>query len=318
MTKPPVKTERERILVIRLGALGDLVLCFQGFEEIRQHHQTAEIALLTMPAYATFGRMMPWFDTVFVDERAPVSDTARWRQLLNTIRDYHPHRVYDLQGKLRQTLLYMGLGGPFGPEWSGAAPFCSHPRRWPPTPNMNYTDFVEAQLRRAGVPAAIEPDLSWLDAPLENITLPESYVLLVPGCSPGREYKRWPPQAYADLAQRLHAQGVGAVAVGTKADRAAIQALCAAAPTVVDLCARTDLKQLARVSRGARAVIGNNSGPTHMAAAVGAPTIMLMDETAATVWSCPAAKNSRWIQGNPLSQLSVDEVFVTLLQMLNQ
>lgn len=304
--------------MIRLGALGDLVLCFQAFEEIRQHHQTAEIALLTMPAFAAFGRMMPWFDAVFVDERAPFSDRKKWRHLLDTVRNFHPHRVYDLQGKLRQTLLYAGLGGPWGPEWSGAAPFCSHPRRWPPTPSMNYTDFVEAQMRRAGVPAAVGPDLSWLDASLEGITLPKEYVLLVPGCSPGREYKRWPPSAYADLADRLQAQEVASVAVGTKADRTAIQALCAAAPKVVDLCGRTDLKQLAHVARGARAVIGNNSGPTHLAAAVGTPTIMLMDETANTVWSCPPAKNSRWIQGKPLSELSVDEVFVTLLQMLNQ
>ncbi|NTU77368.1 MAG: glycosyltransferase family 9 protein, partial [Alphaproteobacteria bacterium] len=40
----------ERILIIRLGALGDLVLCFQAFQSIRNAHPKAEIALLTMPA----------------------------------------------------------------------------------------------------------------------------------------------------------------------------------------------------------------------------------------------------------------------------
>ena len=142
---------QERILVIRLGALGDLVLCFQAFQAIRNAHPKAEIALLTMPVFAGFARQMPWFDQVLIDPRAPRWRLDAWWRLARQVRAFAPTRVYDLQGKFRQTILFGLLGGPLGPEWSGAAPGCSHPRLWPPVKGTHFTDFIAAQLERAGV-----------------------------------------------------------------------------------------------------------------------------------------------------------------------
>src|ERR1700731_2724161 len=58
--------EKKRVLIIRLGALGDLIVCFQAFHEIREAHKTAEIVLLTAPEYADFARSMPWFNRVMI------------------------------------------------------------------------------------------------------------------------------------------------------------------------------------------------------------------------------------------------------------
>ncbi len=153
-TSPMARTPKnQRILVIRLGALGDLVLCFQAFHEIRAAYPNAEIALLTMPAFAEFARSMPWFNRVIVDERPSFLEIGKWKKLIREIRAFGPAQVFDLQGKLRQTLLYFLLG-PSRIEWSGAAPFCDHPRLWPPKKGMHFTDFVAAQLRLANVPSA--------------------------------------------------------------------------------------------------------------------------------------------------------------------
>jgi ADP-heptose:LPS heptosyltransferase len=309
---------RERILVIRLGALGDIVSCFQSFHEIRLAHPGAEIAFLTTPAFVAFARRMPWFDRVIVDPRPSAWHPDQWRQLLKDVRSFAPTRVYDLQGKLRQTMLYMLLGGPLGPEWSGRAPLCSHPRFDPPQPGMHYTEFLARQMRLAGVKEQKPADLSWLDGPIDEFALPERFVVLVPGCSPHREYKRWPPKSFAALAQKLAARGLGAVAVGTLHDVAAVSAIHALAPDVMDLSGRTDLFRLAGLLRKAEGCLGNDTGPTHIAAALGTPTLTLISDRIDAEWVHPRGVCAGWLQGKPLEALGVDEVLLALDGLLDR
>ena len=288
--------------------LGDIVLCFQAFHEIRLAHPDARIVLLTMPAFADFARSMPWFDEVLVDSRAPAWRMDAWWRLVRSVQRFNPTRVYDLQGKFRQNILFGLLGMP---EWSGASPLCSHPRLWPPLPKMHFTEFVEAQLRRANVPSAPPPDLKWLDAALD-VELPKKFVVIIPGCGAGRDYKRWSAESYAELARRLQEKGFGVVAIGTAADAESIQAVRALAPDIVDLTGQTSLYQLGHLARRATAVVGNDSGPTHLMAAVGAPTLALISERVNADWSSPRGAQANWLQGRPLAELSVDKVFVAL------
>lgn len=299
----------ERILVIRLGALGDIVLCFAAFQAIRKAHSEAEIALLTMPAFASFAQSMPWFDKVLVDPRAPRWRLDAWYGLARRVKRFSPTRVYDLQGKSRQDVLYRLLGGAKrGPEWSGAANGCSHPRFWPPEPGMHFVDFVAAQLGRAGVYVDGAADTSWCDAPVGAFALPERYALLIPGCAPGRLYKRWPAARYAELALRLAEKGIGSVAIGTEADGAAVREIARRAPGLIDLCGRTSLAQVAALARRAECVVGNDTGPTHLAAAVGGRVVALMSDKVDPVWSAPKGPKASWVQGKPLVELGVGEV----------
>lgn len=316
MTTP--ENNPERILVIRLGALGDLVLCFQAFHEIRKAHPGAEIALLTMPAFADFARAMPWFNHVLIDERAPGWRLDKWAKLIDQIDAYAPSRVYDLQGKFRQSILFWLMAGPLGPEWSGAARFCKYPRLWPPKPGMHFTDFVAEQLRRANIPPQYEADLAWLDASLGAFSLPNRFVLMIPGCAPGREYKRWPPENYAVLAQSLHKKGYTSIAVGTAQDAEAIKSIRALSPDVLDFGGRTSLQQLAALARRSAYVIGNDTGPTHLAAAIGAPTLGLLSPQVNAAWSAPRGKHAHFLQGPSLAYISVDEVLLALAPHLDK
>lgn len=298
-----------KILLIRLGALGDLVLCMRAFASIRAHYPHADIALLTAPAFRGFTSLMPWFDSVLVDERPKLTDIRKWATLISSIKNFAPDFVYDFQGKLRQSLLYGCLGGPlWGPSWSGAAPLCSHPRLWPPQKGMHYTDFLHAQLDRAGVPLVDQYDLSWLDEPCPHLTLPDRFALLIPGCAPSRPYKRWPPEAYAELSQRLLAADITPMAIGTNADAQSIRAIQSLTPKVIDLSNQTTLPQLGYLARRAEIVIGNDTGPTHLAASVGATTVALMSDHVDPHWSAPQGAKTTWVQGSPLSSLSVEDV----------
>lgn len=312
-------TKRERILVIRFGALGDLIMCRQAFHEIRQAHQGAEIALLTTPPFEKFARSMPWFDTVIAAERAPLGRMDKWAGLIARLYRFAPKRVYDLQGKLRQSIIFWLLGGSaWGPEWSGAARGCSHPRLWPPAPGMHFVDFLAAQLRRADVPEALPADLSWLDAPLDGFHLPEKFALLIPGCSPKLMHKRWPAENYAALAERLQGQGIASLAIGTKAEAETIAALQRGAPAVIDLSGKTDLYQIAALARRAVCTIGNDTGPMHLAAAVGSPTLAVLSGHTDPVWSAPYGPKTAWVKHDPIDGVSVDEVFLALTALLDR
>lgn len=256
---------------------------------------------------------MPWFDHVIPDTRPKAYQLIEWFKLYRAVRNYAPSRVYDLQGKTRQAILYYLLGGARKKvEWSGAVKGCSHPRVWPPQPNMHYTDFVAAQMEKAGIKVGKTIDLSWLETPVGDFDLGTRYVLLIPGCAPSRPYKRWPAEHYAELAQLAIKKGLTVAAIGTKSDAQSIADIRALAPQVVDLSGKTSLKQVASLARGAEFVVGNDTGPTHLAAAVGARTVALMSDQVDPYWSCPRGPQTMWLQGSPLAKLSVERVMACL------
>jgi len=312
-----VTLEKEHILVIRLGALGDLVFCFQAFHEIRQAHPDADIALLTREPFAAFAASLPWFNRVIIDTHPTFATPVRWLKLRHEIASFAPSVVYDLQGKNRQTILYALLGGPFGPAWSGAAPLCKYPRPWPPAPGMSFPEFMAAQLRAAGVLSMPAPDLFWFDAPTAKFALPSHYAVLIPGCSPNALHKRWPPQKFATLAKKLHDKGLACVAVGTQADEDVVNSIKASVPELMDLCGKTTLFELAGVLRRAALAVGNDTGPLHIAAVLRTPTVALFSGKSDPIWSRPPGPNVAWRQSTNLEDLSVANVVAAIDTVLN-
>ena len=111
-------------------------------------------------------------------------------------------------------------------------------------------------------------------------------VVFAPGAAYGRA-KQWPPDRFAELAAALIARGDAIALVGAASDAAACrevheitQRLTGAAATrVVDLAGKTDLTMLAGLLAQARAVVANDSGAMHLAAAVGAPVVAIFGPT---------------------------------------
>jgi ADP-heptose:LPS heptosyltransferase len=107
------------------------------------------------------------------------------------------------------------------------------------------------------------------------LVLPPRYVVVHPGASvPARA---WAPERHAQLVERLVADGRDVVVTGAPADRALTAAV--AGRGAVDLGGATTLAQLAGVLAGADAVVVGNTGPAHLAAAVGTPVVSLFAPT---------------------------------------
>ena len=112
----------ERILVIKLGALGDIVLALGPFAAIRRDHPDAYICLLTTPAYAGLLAASPWFDEVRAEARVSLWKPGGWLALRRWLRESAFDRVYDLQTSDRSGWYFRLMGPGRRPEWSGIAP----------------------------------------------------------------------------------------------------------------------------------------------------------------------------------------------------
>lgn len=257
------------MLVIKLGALGDFVLAFGPFSAIRAHHPDAHITLLTTRAFTGLAEGSPWFDSVVTDDRPAWWNLPGLLRLRRALRGYD--MVYDLQTSGRSGW-YHRLAG--SPPWSGIAAGCSHPHA---NPNRNFMHTVERQrdqLAMAGIDAFPVPDTAWLtEAAIPP--LPSPYALLIPGAAPHRPRKRWPATQFAALATTLAERGQTPVVVGAAQDGPLAGIIQAAAPSAIDLTGRTSLRELAAVAARASLAVGNDTGPTHLAAALGTPCVTL-------------------------------------------
>jgi ADP-heptose:LPS heptosyltransferase len=272
----------KRILVIKLGALGDFVLAFGPFATIRAHHPDAAITLLTTAPFADLARASPWFDTVAVDARPAWWNLPGIFRLRQALRGFE--MVYDLQTSGRSSR-YHWLAG--APPWSGIARGASHPHANPGRNAMHTIERQQDQLRMAGIHDFARPDLAWL-AETPPAALPRPYAILVPGAAPHRPRKRWPAERFGALAALLGSRGLTPVIVGTAGDAPLAATILAVHPAAIDMTGRTTLRQLAAVTAGASLAVGNDTGPLHLAAAMGIPCIALF-----SAYSDPALTRPR-------------------------
>ncbi len=298
----------KKILVIRHGALGDIILCMKPFQDIRATYPDAYITLLTAPAFAGLARKMPWFDEIIEDDRPSIVWLADWVKLGVKLATQRFDLVLDLQGKLR-TAIYRNLflAGVKSAHW-----------KKPPQDQerIHRQQFVIERLRAAGVKDSGEVKLDWLSGSLEGLQLPERYAVFIPGSSAHRLYKRWPASYYASLARALHAKGLGIVLIGTETDADAIQSIKKEAEFALDLSGKTSLFQLASLLRGARLTVANDTGPMHLSAALGTPTLALYAHDVDPKLSGPVGPRCASLKRDDLSKLGVEEVVGALNQII--
>jgi ADP-heptose:LPS heptosyltransferase len=264
------------ILVIKHGALGDLVQAFGPFAAIRAHHPGAPITLLTTRPFAALMEKAPWFDRVAVDDRPPWWNLLAWRRLGQRLAAGGFGRVYDLQTSDRSSRLFLAMRL-YGarPEWSGIAPGASHPHANPNRDAMHTVDRQREQLAMAGIADFPAPDLGWLAGDAARFGLPTPYALIVPGAAPHRPAKRWPAEHYGALASHLAGQGMTPVVLGTAGEAPLGEAIRRLCPGAIDLTGKTRIADIAGLAAGAALAVGNDTGPMHLIAAMGTPALAL-------------------------------------------
>ena len=299
------------ILVIKHGALGDVVLATGPFQAIREHHADAHITLLTTKPYAKLLQNSPYFDEIWVDIRPKlwqISDVLALRKML---RSRQFDWVYDLQTSSRSSQYLKLLQAP-KPQWSGVASGCSHPHDNPNRAAMHTVERQREQLQMAGIPNVPQPNLDWLSESVDDQPVKKPYILLVPGGSAHRPAKRWPSDAYGALASYLADVDIQPVLIGAGAESGILSNIERQEPRALNLCNQTSFAQIAELARHANYAVGNDTGPMHIIAAAGCSSTVLFSHESDPKRCAPRGSHVSILRELELAQLPLETVVAEL------
>jgi ADP-heptose:LPS heptosyltransferase len=316
----------EKILVIQTGTIAEFVLSLAAMRRIRQAHPRDRITLLTLPAFEALARTSPYVNEV--DTGGAPDTPGAWLALRKRIKSARYSRVYDLQGSATTNSLFQMLR-PFPPAWSGPARGAKFRHRNPQRDRMHLLERQAEQLRDAGIwpdapvnPGdAPPPDLSWIvrrapeARPTPGAQAPRPFVLLVPGGKANEPERRWPVSAFSDLAARLFAAGYDIVIIGGPQESGLARTIQKSVGRARDLTGRTDFAQIALLGSRAVLAVGNDTGPLHLIAAAGAPTVALFAGGPDSAMSAPRG-HVAVLHAQNLSDMAVDTVASACFSLL--
>jgi len=294
-----------RILVIRLDLIGDLVLSLSLVRALKRSYPEAEIDLLALPSSATIASadpdlamIIPYDPNVWRRPQALVS-LKHWRDAIRLLRQLRG-REYDLVVSVFGTwagLLALLSGAPrrvgFGEEsYPGFMTDSVRGRHWRPGDHKHEVDYCLELARAAGAHITEEdrvPRLSVnaqarkeVELLLEQEGLRTAKPLIACHVSSHNgQSKRWPLPYWATLLDRLIAEdGASIVLTGAPNDVPFIEAVTRRMKEKpVVLAGKTSLPQLAALFERSNLLISGDSGPMHIAAAVGSPLIAIHGPT---------------------------------------
>lgn len=307
----------KKILVIKLGALGDFVQACGAFRRLRDVHKNAHITLLTRKPYASLGRDCGYFDDVVIDENPKLYQLGKMLRLRTFFRDSGFERVYDMQNNDRTSLYFRFSGLKNQCEWVGVAQGASHQDVSKDRSQIHVFDMLKQTMKIGGVDGISIDNLEWMDGDVSGFALKEPYVLFVPGCAPTRLEKRWPAGHYIDLATRLGARGYQIVLLGTEAEADVTHKIESACENVLNLTGQTSLQQIVALGRGAAGAVSNDTGPAHFLGPSGCALLILYPKCSNPSRFCALGAHVRTIQKDRIADIGVDDVEATFTALLD-
>jgi lipopolysaccharide heptosyltransferase I len=283
-----------RIALIKPSALGDIVHSLPVLTALRRRYPEAHITWVVSRSYESLLQGHPDLDATLPFQRAsfrksPIRSVFSTYQFAQRLRAAQLDLVVDLQGLLRSGLMALASGAArrvgLATAREGAVHFYTDVIPVPGATDPRSGDlhavernWVVAQALGADaggmtfrVPLA-EAAQAWADALL--MECPRPWLVLAVGSR--WVTKRWPAQHFAELARRAYERYGGTVLFIGTPDEAPLARKVATALSgpVRDLSGATTLPQLAALLSRADAVLANDTGPMHLAAALGRPVVV--------------------------------------------
>lgn len=278
-----------RLVLVRLSALGDVVHTWPLAVAVRAARPDLHLTWVVEEPLRPLVEGHPAVDAVIGISsrrwrRHPFAATTRSEVavLRSRLQELAPDLVVDVQGTLKSALVVRASRAP---RRVGLA----RPWRREAVAGMAYTETVAGCRDRRHVvatnlelvralgleppPETPAPDGRWLVArqPPEETAAVGRRAVLLPGA--GAADKVLSVATLAEVAQRLAAHGLGVTVAWGPGEQERAAAVAAAAGDVATVAPPTDIPALARLLAGAALVVGADTGPVHLAASLGTPTV---------------------------------------------
>jgi len=275
-----------RILIVRLSAVGDTVHGLPVLCALRDNLPNAHISWVVEERAASVLKGHPALDRLIVAPRRWLrSPMAVWR-LRRQLRAVHPQIAIDLQGLAKSAIAARLSGAPV--RIGAASPDGRELSTWLNNRLVNLTasHVVDRYLELLG-PLGISRPAVRFDVPrhaedelnmgrfVRDRGLGGGFALLNPGA--GWASKRWPVERFAAVARHLgrHRRLPSVVVWAGAEERAWADQIITTSAGFAHMAPPTTLGELSELARRSRFFIGSDTGPLHLAAAVGTPCIGL-------------------------------------------
>jgi len=320
----------KHILVLNYRHVGDVLFTTPALRALRRRFPESYIAVVVGSQAEAILENNPHLNELIVLPRA--SFREKW-----SIRHSLMARRFDtgilFQHTFLNTLFLLGIGCRLraGLAWKGCGPLLTH--RTPYLPDRHEVDRYLAIVQTLGARAdgaglempLQEPERAWGKAFLEqNGVVPGDLLIgIFPGSSAEWTIKRWPPIRFAAVADTLtRRHGAKILLLGGPSDREAAEEVAEAMATrPINAVSRTDLKQLAALLEQCAMLITNDTGPMHLATAVGTTVVDLVGpgdprktgpygSGHVALQKVPPGSTKSWKKrkGNPMELITVEEV----------
>ena len=284
----------KNILVVKLSAIGDVIHALPVSYAIKETYPDAHLTWVVEPPAYPLLEGNPYIDELILFEK------AKFRSIGGFLREYPPLRrrlrtrrydvSLDLQGLFKSAAIVYTAGAR---ERVGTAnmregsAYVSHSIKGAHASGHiveRYLDVARAlgcRVDEVRFPVAVsERDRAAAETLLLREGVQEQRTFVAFAIGANWPNKRWPAEHFAALGDRLYEAHIVPVLVGGRLDETLAQDIMAASGIPpVNLVGRTNLKQLAHIFTRAALVLGGDTGPVHLAAGLGTPTVMLMGPT---------------------------------------
>lgn len=282
--EPLVQDPPESICVLRLSAVGDACHALAAVRALQRRFPATRITWIVGRLEHTLVGDVPGIEFMVYDKRGGYK---AWRALRAALAGRRFDLLLHMQAALRASLVSLAVPARlrlgFDRERAKDFQWLFTDRAIAPQPRAHALEAMLGFARALGAPD--EPprwDLPIPDAArafARDHAPPRPYLVISPCSSQrARNFRNWRAERYAAVVDHAAAAGLATVLTGgpTALEREYAQAIAGAARApVVDLIGRTDLKQLLALLAAARVVVSPDSGPAHMADAVGTPVVGL-------------------------------------------
>lgn len=285
-----------RILIVKLSSIGDVIHALPSVAFLRRSLPDAEISWVVERAASEMIRDSPVIDRLIeIDTRSMrggkvieeiVLDMGRQAKL---VREHKYDLAIDMQGLLKSAVIAKISGA--GVRWgfskkdlreSFAGVFYTNQ-----IASVGQVNIIEKNVRLAAAAVGIEPDLDPIEFPIatdqthvdeaDAIARGRRFVLLNPGG--GWVTKLWPAENFGLLARRIRSE-LGLEPIITVGPNEAVLGERAKAAAAFDIEVVTpSLKAFYELARRADFYVGGDTGPTHIAVAVGTPIVGIYGPT---------------------------------------
>ncbi|MDR3348928.1 MAG: glycosyltransferase family 9 protein [Acidaminococcales bacterium] len=285
-----MKTYRN-ILVIKMSALGDIIHALPSLYALRRLYPGAGITWLVEPQFADILPGAPYIDEKFIFHKNALKKLPFWekiaflRRLRADLRRRRFDLAIDLQGLFKSSLVAVLSGCPnrIGYcEMREGSFLVTRPIYGKNSKGHVVQRYLDVIRSLGEIPEEVVfplPDFSREAAKMRDLLAQAGAMgkLAVFFPAAGWSSKEWPPGHYARLAEKFAAQGVSVALAGGAADVGKAEKIkkMAAPLAIIDFTGRTTLIELLGLVKQASICVGGDTGPLHIAAAAGVPTVSL-------------------------------------------